>query len=315
MIKKITVLFILSFVLSCSNDDDFDNKSTDVELTIGNSIFVNNEQILVSGIKNSNNNFSTEFWIDNISTDSITFANSLKINDVYRGSIDNLYRTTFINKKNNYDANLYSFHQGALMPDGNILFYKNNNPITTNIPNPGVLSAISFFNEQPFYSGHISEEIFTETGPIFVPNIPFFWDGNSPIVELPIPEELFFRGTSCLFVDLDDFYVGGKTSFPMYWKNTEMIKLGELFGEVNQIYLAGENIYAVGFYNKNDSNSTGHTACYWKNGELFELDDNAQANDIFIDENDIYICGSTGNVPAEYNACYWKNGIRVDLPK
>lgn len=316
MIKKITVFFILSLVLSCSNDDEFGNKSIDdVELTIGNSIFVNNGQILVSGIKNSNNNFTTKFWLDNISTDSITFTNSLKIGDVYRGSIDNLHRATFINKAHNDEVNLYSFYQGVSMPDENILFYKNNNAVNTNISNSGVLSAISFFNEQPFYSGHISKEIFTETGPSFVPNIPFFWDGNSPIVELPIPEELFFRGTSCVFVDSDDFYIGGRTSFPMYWKNTEMIKLGELFGEVNQIYLAEENIYAVGFYNKNGSNSTGHTACYWKNGELFELDDNAQANGIFIDGNDIYICGSTGSVPVEYNACYWKNGIRVNLPK
>ena len=178
-----------------------------------------------------------------------------------------------------------------------------------------MLSSISFFNEQTFYSGHISKEIFIETGPSFVPNIPFFWDGNSPIVELPIPEDLFFRGTSCVFVDTNDFYVGGRTSFPMYWKNTEMVKLGELFGEVNQIYVTEENIYAVGFYNKNDSNSKGHTACYWKNGELFELDDNAQANGIFIDGDNIYICGSTGSIPIEYNACYWKNGNRVDLPK
>lgn len=314
MIKKTSVLLIISFVLSCSGDDEFTRVTPEIELTIGNSIFVNNEQILVSGIKNSNK-FSTKFWIDNISTDSITFANSLKIDDIYRGSIDNLFRTIFINKTHNYDADLYSFHQRALMSDGNIFFYKNNSPIATNIPNPGVLSVISFFNGQPFYSGHISEETFTEAGPSFVPSIPFFWDGNSQIVELPMPEEFFFRGTSCLLVDSDDFYVGGKTSFPMYWKNTEMIKLGELFGEVNQIYLAGENIYAVGFYNKNNSNSTGHTACYWKNGELFELDDNAQANGIFIERNDIYISGSTGNVPAEYNACYWKNGIRVDLPK
>lgn len=39
-----------------------------------------------------------------------------------------------------------------------------------------------------------------------------------------------------------------------------MKKLGDLFSEVNQIILWEGNEYAVGFYNKNDSNSQGNTA-------------------------------------------------------
>jgi hypothetical protein len=81
------------------------------------------------------------------------------------------------------------------------------------------------------------------------------------------------------------------------------------------LYVTGSNDYAAGYYNKANSNSTGHTACYWKNSELFELEDDAQAYGIFIDGTDVCVAGSTGNVPTQYSACYWKNGIRVNLPK
>ena len=318
MIKKIIILFITSFVLSCSDDNEFTEiePKNEIEYSFARSIFFKKGKVLTTGIKNSNNNSTTEFWIDNIVTDSISFVHSLEIDDVYQGSVDNSSRITYINKTVNGNTDLYSFNQGVIVADNNISYYNNNNLINTEIPNPGVLSTVNFFNGQPFFCGHFSKDGTLEEvgGQIFSPDIPFFWDGDSSVIQLPIPEELFFRGTSCLFVDENDFYVGGKTSFPMYWKNTEIIKLGDLYGQVNQIILSEESIYAVGFYNKNNSNSIGNIACYWKNGELFELDDDAQANSIYIDGNDIYVCGSTGNVPIEYNACYWKNGIRVDLP-
>lgn len=316
MIKRLAIICMISFIISCTNNDDDDSNPTVnvTEISIAKSIFINNGKVLISGISNSNNNLATKFWINNAVTDSTTFLNSLKTGDLYLGSVDNLYRKTFIEKTSSTEADLYSLSQTPSM-DNSVLYYKNNNPITTEISNPGVLSAINFLDGQPFFSGHISEETFSEAGQGFSPSIPFFWDANSSMVELPIPSELFFRGTSCVYVTEENFYVGGKTSFPMYWKNTEMIKLGDLFGEVNQIIISEGNIYAVGFYNKNNSNSTGHTACYWKNGELFELDDDAQANGIYIDGNDVYVCGSKGNFPAEYSACYWKNGSRVDLPE
>ncbi len=310
MIKRLAILCIMSAIISCANDDDIVT-----EISLSQSIFVNNGKILISGLRNSNNNSTTKFWIDNVVTDATTFMNSLKIGALYRGSVDNSFRKTFVNKTSSNQADVYNFYQTAFMVDTSVSYYKNNNPVTTTISNPGVLSAINSFEGALFFSGYVSEETSTEAGASFKPSIPFFWDGNSSIVELPISQELFFRGTSCVFVDKENFYVGGKTSFPMYWRNTEMIKLGDLFGEVNQIILSEGNTYAVGFYNKNDSNSTGNTACYWINGELVELEDHAQANGIYIDGNDIYVCGSKGNVPLEYSACYWKNGMRVDLPE
>ncbi|MNT94142.1 hypothetical protein D3C86_1553020 [compost metagenome] len=90
--------------------------------------------------------------------------------------------------------------------------------------------------------------------------------------------------------------------------------MDDRYGEVLQITQSKNDIYAVGLINKYQSNSTRHTACYWKNGTLYELEDNAQASGIYIDGEDVYVTGSTGDVPLNYKPCYWKNGVRVDLP-
>ncbi|MDD2584832.1 MAG: hypothetical protein PHE99_07835, partial [Bacteroidales bacterium] len=117
-----------------------------------------------------------------------------------------------------------------------------------------------------------------------------------------------------IYVDKENNrYVGGLIGLPMYWKNSNPVILETLYGEVNQITVSGADVYAVGLYNKFNSNSTAHTACYWKNRERIDLEDNAQAYGIYIDGNDIYVAGSIGDVPARYKPCYWKNGIRVDL--
>jgi len=96
------------------------------------------------------------------------------------------------------------------------------------------------------------------------------------------------------------------------------------------------NVLVSGFKSENDRVSTK----YWINGEtadqsrFTELLKNkstyrqavngkfrlvygykdAQAYGIFLDGDDIYVSGATGNVPADYRPCYWKNGVMVDLP-
>ena len=47
---------------------------------------------------------------------------------------------------------------------------------------------------------------------------------------------------------------------------------------------------------------------------LNELQDDAQAYEIFLDGNDIYVMVSVGKVPINYRPCYRKNGVRFDLP-
>src|SRR5690606_41875357 len=98
----------------------------------------------------------------------------------------------------------------------------------------------------------------------------------------------------------------GKTPAPVGWV--------ERYGGVWQITKGGPDVYAAVLINKRGSKSTGPTACYWKNGELHDLEDDAQAFGICINGDDVYVSGAVGSVPAQYRPCYWKNGIRTDLP-
>ncbi|WP_461532673.1 hypothetical protein [Sinomicrobium sp.] len=143
------------------------------------------------------------------------------------------------------------------------------------------------------------------------------WDGISTAVDtLILPEQtVAYWGVSSIYVKSEDeYYTGGLCGIPMYWKNEEAVILDERYGEVWQITKSDADVYAVGLVNKHNSNSSGHTASYWKNGTLHELDDNAQAYGIFIDGDDVYVSGAIGIAPAFYTSCYWKNGVRVDLP-
>ncbi|MFD2826535.1 hypothetical protein ACFSYG_08620 [Leeuwenhoekiella polynyae] len=311
MIKKIFILVWIGVAISCSTDDE--DTIPELKGSFANSIFIHDGNVLVSGVEFSNNR-KTTYWIDSTPVDSTAFSAALETGSVYRGDVDDAFRKTFVSKTSSEDAELYSFYQGAFTTAGTMDYFKNRRAVTTTLPNPGILSAIHFYNQQAYFCGHFSEEAVTEAGPGFRPDVPFFWDGSTEAIELPVSQDVFFRGVSCVFVDEDNFYVGGKMPYPMYWKNTKLIQLGSLFGEVNQITVNAGDVYAVGYYNKTDSNSTGNTACYWKNEELMELEDDAQATGIFIDGSDIYVCGSTGRDQASYKACYWKNGVRVALP-
>ena len=180
----------------------------------------------------------------------------------------------------------------------------------------GTVSSVFVSQGAEHFAGFFGKTLVGEGGESLSPTTPFYWDGISKPVTLLVPGESFFGGVSTVYAsDNDDIYVGGLMSFPMYWENSEVIVLNTLYGEVRQIKVSGTDVYAVGLYNKNNSNSTGHTACYWKNGELIELEDNARASGIFIHGNDIYIAGSVGRVPVDYKACYWKNGVRINLPR
>jgi hypothetical protein len=66
--------------------------------------------------------------------------------------------------------------------------------------------------------------------------------------------------------------------------------------------------------------SDGHRAVYWKNGERVELPQNAGADgfanafDIAIAGDDVYIAGYDSPAGPKAYAVYWKNGTRTVLP-
>lgn len=309
-IIRVLSLFIISLIIiSCEKDDNGPTQCSSAY-----SIIVNDGNVLVSGWENSNNHLSTVYWIDALRDNSSVFNNFLVEGDIYKTSVDELSRNTYVYKALNGEIETFKFNQTAEVEDGNIFYYRNNDIVKMDTLTLGAITTICFVENKPFFAGNFGEMIQQETGKVYTLRKPFFWDGDSKLIEMSLPENTVFKGVSSIYVDKENNnYISGLIGLPMYWKNSEPVLLGEKYGEVNQIIVSGSDVYAVGLYNKYDSNSTRHTACYWKNEEYHELEDNAQAYGIYIDGNDIYVAGSVGNVPSEYKACYWINGERVDL--
>ena len=313
-IKIVIYLLAIITLVSCTKDNFETIEDTRNPYSCAFSIIAIQNKVHVSGYINSDSEFSTKYWIDSLSTNSVTFFSSVNNGSTYKESTDELFRKVSIHKTLNGEKDVYKFDQGSFIDDGKIFYYKNSEVLKMDTSATGTIASVCFLNDKPFFAGYFSEKSFTEAGEALAPKTPFFWDGNSTLIHLPMPDDIFFQGISCVYVDKEEYYIGGLIGIPMYWENTELITLSTLYGEVHQIIVSESDVYAVGFYNKSNSNSTGHTACYWKNRELFELEDNAQAYGIYVDGNDIYVSGAIGDVPAQYRACYWKNGIRTDLP-
>lgn len=308
-------LVLLTLILSSCVKDTQNPVDNGHSLASARSIFINNGKLLITGYANNNDQMNSKYWVDGESVDQSSFDRFTDDGTSYREATDSKYRTVQVYKNKDGQNQKYQFDQGSLAYDGKIFFYKNDSINKIDTLALGTVSSISFFGDKPYYAGYFGKIKKTGTGEVLSREAPFIWDGNS-FWELPLPDEVAnFQGVSCLSVyDQDEFYLGGLGSLPMYWKGTQPIVLDTRYGEVWQIIKSGADVYAVGLINKNGSNSTGHTACYWKNEKRVELEDDAQAYGIFVDGDDVYVSGATGHVPVQYRPCFWKNGVRVDLP-
>lgn len=313
IIEVFTVLFCIAMV-SCNVDaPDVPNFKS----TTGLSIVVNNGKVGVSSLVNENNVVHTEYWIDDAITDTIKFHALMGPGNYYRTSIDNRYLASSVFKNAENRMVTYKFNRYySLNQNAQLFYYKNDKLHKMDTIALGAISAVDISHGEIF-AGFFGEKTYFEAGPYQAPNTPFYWEGDKKITKLPLPEKINrFSGVSCIHKSAaGDVYVGGMMDYPMYWKNKEVVKLNELYGEVNQIITVGADVYAVGFYNKRNSNSSGHTACYWKNGVIVEIEDDAIGHGIYIDGKDVYVCGAKGRVPVQYVACFWKNGKRVNLEK
>ncbi|MGV8096166.1 MAG: hypothetical protein AB2L24_30300 [Mangrovibacterium sp.] len=312
--KKIH-LFVFITLIICSCNEDRMELSEKIQCSGAYSILVNEGNVFVSGWANDGRQVHSKYWIDDAKADSSGFISLINNGSTYKEAIDDQFRTVYVYKNLQGESEIYQFDQGSFIEGGKIFYYKNNEIIRMNNSLFGTISTLFVLNDKPYFAGYFREITSSETGEVLSPKTPFFWDGSSTLIELPFPYDCFFSGVHCIYISGEnDFYIGGLIGVPMYWKNTDPIILDQRYGEVRQITLSGTDVYVAGFFNKNNSNSTGHTACYWKNGQLYELEDDAQADGIYIDGTDVYVSGSVGRVPAQYKACYWKNGIRTDLP-
>lgn len=75
--------------------------------------------------------------------------------------------------------------------------------------------------------------------------------------------------------------------------------------EPNSLNPSSVDVYVTGKFNGNP--------CYWKNTQLFLLDDggisNSIAEKVMVSGSDVYVLGNTRYL----NALYWKNGVLIDL--
>jgi hypothetical protein len=100
-----------------------------------------------------------------------------------------------------------------------------------------------------------------------------------------------------------------------YWENGTWVLLhGTSNAKAFDIVVSGTDVYVAGYY----ANGTPkNVACYWKNGAVEILYDNAAmqggANGIFIDVTDVYVAGNFDDDGSTKKACYWKNGVRTTL--
>lgn len=312
-LTKALALFALIGLASCKKDKQ---QPVFYTLASGRSILVSNGNVLVTGFKSETQKFSTKYWINGEAADQAKFTALVPNQSGYREAVDEQFRQVYTYKDANGALQNYQFDQGSLLKNGKIFYYKNNTLINMATDSIGTVSQIAFHNGQSYFAGALGKIISSAPSDYLRPTTPFVWDGHSTMTLLPLPKQSFnFQGVSNLYLaSANETYVGGLCNVPMYWKNTEPVVLDERYGEIWQITKSGSDVYAVGLVNKYNSNSTGHTACYWKNGQLQELEDRAQAYGIFVDGQDVYVTGATGNVPIDYRPCYWKNGVRVDLP-
>ena len=312
-IYRAFLLLIISFlIISCEKENKKSNNP--IECSGAYSIVVNNGQVLVSGWKNLNSKLSTVYWIDSFKSDSSAFTTALSQGYIYKGSVDEQSRITYVHKSLTGKVETYKFDQRLITEREALFYHKGNELVKMDTAALGAIITMCLVEDKPYFAGCFGELVTQKSGKTVAFKTPFLWDGGSTLIELPLSNSAWLRGVSSIYVDKENNrYVGGLIGLPMYWKNSNPVILETLYGEVNQITVSGADVYAVGLYNKFNSNSTAHTACYWKNQERIDLEDNAQAYDIYIDGNDIYVAGSVGDVPARYKPCYWKNGVRVDL--
>src|SRR5690606_4241464 len=146
-----------------------------------------------------------------------------------------------------------------------------------------------------------------------------YWKNGTPVY-LTNDEgtNTFQARAATITVSGNDVHVAGDImGVPTYWKNGEAVTLegtgiatGMAISDAGDVYISGYG-----------SNGQRTVAKYWKNGEALILgtgERESQANDICIENNDIYVAGwetivrpsGSGTVRV---ARYWKNGEAVDL--
>jgi len=109
-----------------------------------------------------------------------------------------------------------------------------------------------------------------------------------------------------------------------YWKNGEWVRIYPPDDLVKRLgvgkIVIHDDIYVIGYCVYDSKIRTpgygfeSHIPGYWKNGEWVKLGDNGKnVRSLFIDGNDVYVGGYSGNAFTKNIAGYWKNGKWIEL--
>lgn len=316
------LLMTLSVIVLASCNLSQDVELENFKLSSGLSIFATDEgKVGVSILVNENYRPGTEFWLDGSFVKQEEFKASMPAKSHFRTTANlNDYLATYVFKKDDDEYVEYKFFRNYILDVNNSFFYyKNGEKNKLDTVAYGVFHS-AYHTEKEiiagFFGNHIADPYY---GSMLQPTKPYYIDAEGKWHFPKMPEQYnYFNGISGVHVNGDDVYISGLMNYPMYWKNDTPVRLeaSTYYGEVSQMFVHDEDVYAVGFIDKPSANVTGHTACYWKNGKLVELQDGAVAQSVFVDkEGNLYIGGATGVYDKEYKACYWKNGERVDFYK
>jgi hypothetical protein len=102
---------------------------------------------------------------------------------------------------------------------------------------------------------------------------------------------------------------GGYATQAVYWKNGQIVNLGNPPSYARAIVISGSDIYIAGIANVDSI----YSAVYWKNGTLISLANvpYSVANAIAVSGSDVYVAGNIGS--NGFQAVYWKNGTQISL--
>lgn len=305
---------LMLFVAGCDKEEL--NELPQQLTTSGISIFVNEGKVYSSILVNHDNvRISNAYYEDSTRITYYEILSMLPNGEFFKTSIDENYLASTVYRKKSGQTTVFKFPRYyTLDPYRQLFYYRNDNLEKLDTTAFGVVYAVDASENDEIIAGFFGKRGYSQNGEVLIPSVPFYHNlKTKKTVQLPMPSNFwYFNGISTITKYNNDVYVAGLVDFPMYWKNNEFIRLDDNYGEVTQIKIKGNDVYAVGFYNKENSSYGRKIAVYWKNGVRIELGDNAAssvANGIFIDGEDVYvvgtIAGSTSNIQS---ACYWKNG-------
>jgi hypothetical protein len=132
---------------------------------------------------------------------------------------------------------------------------------------------------------------------------------------------------TCIWVNDQHVFVGGRINEigsvqnqPCYWVDDELFELnnddGSVHCSIKDIYVKGENeVFTAGHIR---DESGWNKAMYWNASIAVELTDgskDAEAHGIWVDGNDVYVCGYEKDQAfgGSTVAKYWVNGVPVTL--